>query len=230
MKILYIFLIGGILTIAGYGVLSNDIIVEVQNLGVFGSITEIAGDPDDPDDGSIICVCQDPNNPQDFSAANCQFGVGDPHHDADMICHWETNTDEYAGDPQGDFGEGCDVLFWKQYNTSGPLPDEWPAGFEPDYYYNDIFQTNISITMADGNTNSNPTLYEALNAEGQGVNMLARTSVAAILNAEKMGITYAYTIPEVIMYSQLAITTGDNSWAYKFSFYNQIGEGQICPA
>ena len=84
--------------------------------------------------------------------------------------------------------------------------------------------------MADGNTNSNPTLYEALNAEGQGVNMLARTSVAAILNAEKMGITYAYTISEVIMYTQMAITTGDNSWAYKFSFYNQIGEGQICPA
>jgi len=147
-----------------------------------------------------------------------------------MICHWETNSDEYAGDPDGYFGEGCAVLFWQQHSTSGPLPDEWPAGFEPDYYYNDIFQTNISITMADGNTNSNPTLYEALNAEGQGVNMLARESVAAILNAEKMGITYAYTIPEVIMYSQMAITTGDNSWAYKFSFYNQIGEGQICPA
>jgi hypothetical protein len=230
MKIVFILLIAGILGVAGYGILANNIMLEVQNLGYFGSITEIAGDPNDPNDGSIICVCQDPDNPQDFSVDNCQFGPGDPHEQADMLCHWETNPEEYPGDPSGSFGEGCQVLFWKQHNTSGPLSDEWPQGFDPDYLYNVIFQTNISITMENGDTNSDPTLLEALNADGEGINRLARESVAAILNAEKIGITYHYSIQEIIMYTQMAITTMDYSWAYKFAFYNQMGEGQMCPA
>ena len=83
--------------------------------------------------------------------------------------------------------------------------------------------------MPNGDTNSNPTMYEALSTTGGGVNMLARTSVAAILNAEKLGITYEYSIQEVIMYTQLAITSGDYNWGYKFDFYNQQGEGSICP-
>ena len=99
-------------------------------------------------------------------------------------------------------GEGLTPGFWKTHSTYGPAgPEAWtPTGYGPDNSYNTIF--NVSVP-------NNPTLYQALNTGGGGVNALLRHSTAALLNSARADIDYAYTTAQVIQMTHDAIVSGD---------------------
>ena len=67
----------------------------------------------------------------------------------------------------------------------------------------------VDVTLrADGRTTFvNPTLLDALNAIGGGVNALANDAVAALLNASS-GVSSAFTTDEVIAVVQDAVASG----------------------
>ena len=63
------------------------------------------------------------------------------------------------------------------------------------------------MTLSTGG--DNPTLLDALNSGGGGVNALARHAVAALLNASNPDVASEFTPGEVIALVQAAIASGD---------------------
>jgi hypothetical protein len=89
--------------------------------------------------------------------------------------------------------EGCTPGYWKQPQHF----DSWPAGYDPDQDFDTVF-TNIYLPAQVVNLfNPNITLLEALQLQGSkdGVNQLARTAVATLLNWEKFGDRFTEGIP-----------------------------------
>jgi hypothetical protein len=79
--------------------------------------------------------------------------------------------------------EGCTPGYWKNH------PDSWVC-FSPCDSFGDVFGVVIEVRAGGKDTICNPTLMEALNANGGGVNALARHAVAALLNASHPDIDY----------------------------------------
>jgi hypothetical protein len=105
--------------------------------------------------------------------------------------------------PKG--GEGCTPGFWKQDQHF----DSW-VGFAPTDSFEEVFGVDDVTLRAGGqNTIDNPTLLDALNATGGGVNALARHAVAALLNASNPDVSFDLTPEEVIALVQEAFATGD---------------------
>jgi hypothetical protein len=92
-------------------------------------------------------------------------------------------------------GEGFTPGFWKQTQHF----DAW-VGFDPSDSYEAVFGVE---------TSDNPTLLEALGANGGGENALLRHSTAALLNASHGGVNYVFTQAEIIESVQDAYTTGE---------------------
>jgi len=117
-------------------------------------------------------------------------------------------------------GEGLTPGFWKTHSIYGPAPlAGWPqTGYSPDDSYNAIFGVSVA---------GNPTLLEALNAGGGGLNALLRHSTAALLNAAHPNVEYAYTVAQVISLTQAAILSGDagqiESTKNLFETQNELG-------
>jgi hypothetical protein len=102
-------------------------------------------------------------------------------------------------------GEGCTPGFWKQDQHF----DSW-VGFAPTDSFEEVFGVDDVTLRAGGqNTIDNPTLLDALNATGGGVNALARHAVAALLNASNPDVSFDLTPEEVIALVQEAFATGD---------------------
>ena len=99
-------------------------------------------------------------------------------------------------------GEGCTPGFWKQEHHFG----HWPAGRSPGDNYETIFGVDITIKV-DKMQESNPTLLQALKAQGGAQNALARHSVAALLNAET-SVSFLFSSAEVIAIVQDAFANG----------------------
>jgi hypothetical protein len=77
--------------------------------------------------------------------------------------------------------EGCTPGYWKQPQHFG----SWTF-YSPDMKFSDVFGKTITIMWNQkGKPQSitNPTLLQALEANGGGINALARQAVAALLNA-----------------------------------------------
>ena len=135
----------------------------------------------------------------------------------------------------------------------------WPLGYAPDYSYNDMFQTNLALPVGDSEQNNtevvgrhdvategdnirttttrsnqdgsiaDPTLVQALNTRGGNVNLLARESVAAMLNAAHDDVNYMYDINEVMAMTQLALVSGDYMDAIiALKTHNSAGRSSIC--
>jgi hypothetical protein len=68
---------------------------------------------------------------------------------------------------------------------------------------------DVTLRAGGQNTIDNPTLLDALNATGGGVNALARHAVAALLNASNPDVSFDLTPEEVIALVQEAFATGD---------------------
>jgi len=135
----------------------------------------------------------------------------------------------------------------------------WPSGYDPDNSFNDMFQTNFALVVGDTNTTeeatgrhdvatedeasrtttsrysqggliSDPTLEDALNARGGGINQLARESVAAMLNAAHSTVDYHYSVPEIMQITQKAIVDEDYTTAtILLKTYNEANPSSICP-
>jgi len=75
---------------------------------------------------------------------------------------------------------------------------------------------------------NDPSLYDALVSQGDGINKLARQSVAALLNSVHSQINYPLSILEIISYTQQAISDEDYSIADEFSLYNNLGKESFC--
>jgi uncharacterized repeat protein (TIGR01451 family) len=104
--------------------------------------------------------------------------------------------------PRG--GEGCTPGFWKQDQHF----DSW-VGFAPEDSFEDVFGVDVTLRAGGQNTIDDPTLLDALNATGGGVNALARHAVAALLNASNPDVSFDLTPQEVIDLVQAAIESGD---------------------
>lgn len=119
--------------------------------------------------------------------------------------------------------EGLTPGFWKNH------PVCW-MGYSPTDTFEDIFERTITIN-AHGKKpgNSDPTLMEALNAKGGGINALARHAVAALLNAAHSEINYPLSTDEVKEALQNAIDSGDSTvieaLKNELDMYNNAGGG-----
>jgi hypothetical protein len=73
---------------------------------------------------------------------------------------------------------------------------------------------------------TDPTLYQALNAQGGDINALARHAAAALLNAASPDVDYAMSEAAVISAVQAAIDSGEvEALAGDLADYNEAG----CP-
>ncbi len=99
-------------------------------------------------------------------------------------------------------GEGCTPGFWKQPQHF----DSW-VGFSPNQLFDVVFGVNVTLNIG-GVQVANPTLRQALNALGGGVNALARHAVAALLNASSPDVDFDFTVAQVIAIVQSGIAPG----------------------
>jgi hypothetical protein len=70
----------------------------------------------------------------------------------------------------------------------------------PDQFFEAVFGVNVP---------GNPTLLDALNAGGGGINALMRHAVAALLNASNSDVDSDFTVAQVIALVQEAIEASD---------------------
>jgi len=115
--------------------------------------------------------------------------------------------------------QGCSQGYWKQSQHF----DSWT-----NHSPNDSFKTTFglgptdSITLSTGG--SDPTLLQALQSGGGGINHLARESVGALLNANA-GISYPLAEADVISQFQNAFVTGDNgSYNAQADFFESLND------
>ena len=80
--------------------------------------------------------------------------------------------------------------------------------FDPSDSFDAVF--GVDVTLRVGNELvADPTLLEALQAQGGGINALMRHAVAALLNASNPDVDSDFTVAEVIALVREAIETGD---------------------
>jgi hypothetical protein len=107
--------------------------------------------------------------------------------------------------------EGCTPGYWKQSHHF----DSW-VGFAPTDKFEAVFGVNVP---------GNPTLLDALQAGGGGINALERHAVAALLNASSPDVEYL-TVSQVIAKVQAAIATNTiEQTKNELENFNQLG----CP-
>jgi hypothetical protein len=120
--------------------------------------------------------------------------------------------------PVGD-GEGCTPGFWKNH------PDAWlSTAFSPG--------DDFDATFGRDAFNPDITLQEALELKGGGLNRLARTAAAALLNASSTDVNYPLSVAEVIDKYQAAFDSGNkqdvNNQGTEFDDFNNLSS--TCPA
>jgi hypothetical protein len=145
----------------------------------------------------------------------------------------QTEYDDVEVDTQPCGGEGCTPGFWKN-NAKNWEANAWCADYDPDQSFSSVFGVTIKI-FTGGNPKSssnyitNPSLYEALGANGGGINALARDAVAALLNTCSDCVQYAYSdVGELITDVHDAILAGDaaiDALHVELDGYNNAG----CP-
>jgi len=120
-------------SLAGIGVLGTIIVIEVQDLADFATLSEL------PDS---VCSCPDVNGV--FSPSNCEDFTGEIK-DPNGLCKEIAPFVDYGSPTLG--GQGCGVGFWAAQTSPGTLSSTvWPSGYEPDYYYNDMFHTTLELS------------------------------------------------------------------------------------
>ncbi len=109
-------------------------------------------------------------------------------------------------EPQQDMGgQGCTPGYWKQDHHF----DSWPAGITPDMTYSSIFDRIITVRIKKVGLVTDPTLAQALAAQGGQVNALARHSVAGYLNAANGDVSYDLSTAQIVSSVQMAIDNSD---------------------
>lgn len=118
-------------------------------------------------------------------------------------------------------GEGCTPGYWKQDHHF----DSWPAGITPGMSFQSIFNREITVKVGK-NMVTNPTLLQALMAQGGNVNAAARHTVAAYLNANSTGVDYDLAASDVVSMFQSNYPDGElDAMKNTFEGFNEQG----CP-
>jgi len=128
-------------------------------------------------------------------------------------------------------GEGCPPGFWKN-NGDKHGASAWCDLFSPSMHISDFLFLNepLVIRGKGRSTITDPTLLQALGANGGGVNAMIRHGVAAMLNAGSECVNYPKDNPlEIIMMIEDALN-GVGAYTvselhYTFAFWNEAG----CP-
>ena len=111
--------------------------------------------------------------------------------------------------------EGCTPGYWKQSQHF----DSW-FGYSRNQKFEQVFAVNVP---------GDPTLLEALKANGGGINALERHAVAALLNASSPNVDYPLTQAQVKAMVKSAIDSGDPATIEQtkdqLEQYNELG----CP-
>lgn len=96
--------------------------------------------------------------------------------------------------PRAVGGEGCTPGYWRQEHHFG----SW-TGYAPSDLFESVFGVDAS---------NNPTLLQAVKANGGGEFALQRHAVAALLNSTSAGVDYKWTAAQVISMVQSAYANG----------------------
>jgi len=106
--------------------------------------------------------------------------------------------------------EGCTPGYWKN-NAKNWEASAW-VGYAPGDSFEAIFGVDVTLRGNGKATYPTPTLLEALDANGGGINALARHAVAALLNISNPDIGYGIgSTAALITMVHDAIVSGDES-------------------
>ena len=105
-------------------------------------------------------------------------------------------------------GEGCTPGYWKNNWDKWDGVSWGPTDYRGGNLFSAVFGRTIEVTVGR-RVYTNPTLFQALNAQGGGINALARHAVAALLNADSPEVDYDYDVAAVISMVQGAMPDGD---------------------
>ena len=155
--------------------------------------------PDEPFELCVICELLDDAGEIIGKGLVIEMGLYDPSESIEIpissVPEPEFSTDPLKNDVQKVEGvnlvicetRGCTPGFWKTHSELGPASfNAWPTTGTPPFMTNQSYLTVFGISIEiifEGEPEADPTLFEALNAQGGSVNALARHSVAALLNA-----------------------------------------------
>ncbi|MBI5461684.1 MAG: hypothetical protein HY941_05805 [Gammaproteobacteria bacterium] len=118
-------------------------------------------------------------------------------------------------------GQGCTPGYWKQDQHF----DSWPSAYAPSTTFSSVFGRDISIRF-DKQTITNPTLLQALSAQGGNINAAARHTVAALLNSASTDVDYDLSTSDVISLFQSNYPDGElDDMKDRLAKYNEQG----CP-
>ena len=126
------FIVLGIIGFASFAGLSTEFVnLNVQDFKLFDSMTDF---------DEAVCTCEGEDG--SISKENCQQFAGDIT-DLNGVCilHPDADIEDYGELPIAD--EACGVGFWKSKAFESEVLSIWPAGYTPDDYYNDLFQTTF---------------------------------------------------------------------------------------
>lgn len=143
-----------------------------------------------------------------------------PEYEGDCLDNEDTVYDDDCCPIGGQ--EGCTPGYWKN------SPGCWEC-FAPSALFDDVFSVDVELRTGGKKTNTtdDPTLMQALNANGGGINALARHAVAALLNACDADINYPMSVDQVIAAVQAEVPDGDiQGLKNEFAEYNELGCGQ----
>lgn len=101
-------------------------------------------------------------------------------------------------------GEGCTPGYWKQDQHF----DSWPSAYSTSTTFSSVFGRDIAVRL-NKETISDPTLLQALTAQGGNINAAARHAVAALLNSASTGVNYDLSTSEVIALFQSNYPDGE---------------------
>jgi len=137
---------------------------------------------------------------------------------------------EICCEPPG--GEGCTPGFWKN-NGDKQGASAWCDLFSPSMRISDVFILNEPLVIRGNgkSTITDPTLLQALNANGGGVNAMVRHVVAALLNACSKCVHYPINDPlKIIIMIEDTLNEAPGAYSVEelhsmFAEYNEAG----CP-
>ncbi len=99
---------------------------------------------------------------------------------------------------------GCTPGFWRQSQHF-----QYWIGYTPGQSFEAVFDVDVTLRGTGKTTYANPTMLQAVEANGGDVNALARHAVAALLNAVSGEVDYKYTEAEIKAMVKAAIDSGN---------------------
>jgi len=139
------FIVFGLIAVASIAGLSTEFVnLNLQDFQFFGSFADF---------DEAFCTCEGDDGT--FSKENCeQFGGDITDINGVCVLHPDVNLGDYGILPTND--QGCGVGFWNSNADEPQFLSIWPAGYKPNYYYNDLFKTTIGSENENKDKDENP--------------------------------------------------------------------------